>query len=562
MSSRLKSRFGFTLIELLVVILVIAVLIAVAAPSFLGQTKKAQDSVAKQNLSISWKAALSSATSNSTGQGVYPAASVLAGTGPDSVKAGEPSLTVSVGGYSAASSASSPSHIYISSSSTGALYLAFVRSDSGTVWCMSAPSGGQQEIYSGDACSTLGGPPAPTNISPPVISGPPYTGDILTSTSGSWSGSPTSYDYQWYTCSGTDTLTTPISDADTSQYTIEQSSGYIGIRVTATNDGGSTSADSSCIEVLGEAHVPAQLTKPTISGPPYVGYALTVTSNGTWQGGANTPASFTYQWRYSSGGTYDIPGATSNTYTPTADRIGQIVSVVVTAHNGAGQDSGNPSNWSAQVVNPIPEQLTRPTISGLIDGVAYVGQPLTTDIGTWRTTPSVYAPTSYTYQWQYVLASNGSRYDIADATSDTYTPTGDIAGNAVRVVVTAHNPSGSESGNAANQTPYVVNPAPVQLARPTMNVGSGGLVCSGQTLTVTGLGGWQTSPSFYTPDSYSYQWYSTGGLITGATSTSYTATAEDGVNQVSLSVYVTAHNVYGSSSGQSAYWTGYVHRWC
>jgi type IV pilus assembly protein PilA len=46
----LARERAFTLIELLVVILIVGILIAVAAPSFLGQVNKANDSVAQQNL--------------------------------------------------------------------------------------------------------------------------------------------------------------------------------------------------------------------------------------------------------------------------------------------------------------------------------------------------------------------------------------------------------------------------------------------------------------------------------------------------------------------------------
>ena len=44
---RMKSQKGFTLIELLVVIIIIAILAAIAIPTFLGQRQKAYDAAAK-----------------------------------------------------------------------------------------------------------------------------------------------------------------------------------------------------------------------------------------------------------------------------------------------------------------------------------------------------------------------------------------------------------------------------------------------------------------------------------------------------------------------------------
>ena len=45
-----RTDQGFTLVELMIVVLIVAILIAIAIPTFLGQRKEAQDSAAKSNL--------------------------------------------------------------------------------------------------------------------------------------------------------------------------------------------------------------------------------------------------------------------------------------------------------------------------------------------------------------------------------------------------------------------------------------------------------------------------------------------------------------------------------
>lgn len=93
---------------------------------------------------------------------------------------------------------------------------------------------------------------APRNTAEPTIAGIPRVGSTLTATNGSWSGSPTSFSYRWYSCPSSGgrsdaTDCTALGGATAQSYA--PAAGTVGrrlrVRVTAANASGSTSAVSN-----------------------------------------------------------------------------------------------------------------------------------------------------------------------------------------------------------------------------------------------------------------------------------------------------------------------------
>ena len=93
----------------------------------------------------------------------------------------------------------------------------------------------------------------PTNTVLPVVSGSTNQGQILATTNGSWSGSPTpTYTYQWQDCNISGLSCSNISGATASTYTLQSTDvGHtIDAVVTATNTSGATSATSAYTAII------------------------------------------------------------------------------------------------------------------------------------------------------------------------------------------------------------------------------------------------------------------------------------------------------------------------
>jgi hypothetical protein len=97
-------------------------------------------------------------------------------------------------------------------------------------------------------------PPTPANSAAPTISGTTTFGQVLTTTTGTWSNSPT-YSYQWSRSATSGGSYTNISGATSSTYTLVTADvgQYLKSTVTATNGSGSAAATSSATAQIAKA---------------------------------------------------------------------------------------------------------------------------------------------------------------------------------------------------------------------------------------------------------------------------------------------------------------------
>jgi hypothetical protein len=181
---------------------------------------------------------------------------------------------------------------------------------------------------------------APRNSALPTITGSAVSGQTLTATTGTWTGEPTSFAYQWQRCDAAGVTCASIVGATGPSYAVVDADVGTTLRVgiTARNAAGSATAVSDPSSIIAAAGAPMNTSLPTISGTAQVGQTLTA-GTGSWTG---SPASFGFHWqRCNSSGTgcIDVPGATSGTLALTSADLGATIRVVVTATNGLGAGS-------------------------------------------------------------------------------------------------------------------------------------------------------------------------------------------------------------------------------
>ncbi|RFA16006.1 hypothetical protein B7R22_05245 [Subtercola boreus] len=253
--------------------------------------------------------------------------------------------------------------------------------------------------------------PRPVIATPPTLSGGAQVGQVLKTTSGTWSTGGLTFAYAWYrdgvVISGATGSTHSVVAADMGHRIMAQ--------VTASKLGYNTATAKSAASATVLDAPPTIETKPTISGTASVDRALTA-APGAW---SRTGLTFAYTWTYE--GSTTVLGSGASYVLAPAD-YGKKITVTVTA-SAAGSASGVATSLSTTAVAAGAAPTF--TVAPVITGKTIVGQTLTTTHGSWSS-----GGLTYTYQW----TRNGGA--ISGATKTTYVLTKADQGTKIGMTVT------------------------------------------------------------------------------------------------------------------------------
>jgi hypothetical protein len=379
-----------------------------------------------------------------------------------------------------------------------------------------------------------GQPTPPSNTALPSLSGTLALGATISTSAGTWLGSPTiTYGYQWQRCDANGDNCADIGGASSDHYVAADADvgSTLRVVVTATNYLGSAQATSDASVVVEPMQPPLNDVTPTIVNDGDTGVMLQ--SEGTWSGSDATTT--TYQWRRcdaDGNNCVDIDGETADNYQFVTDDVGSSIRVVVTKSNDAGTGTGT-SDAVAAILPPVNDVV--PTIVN----VGYTGAVLQ-NAGTWSGSDA----TSTTYQWQRCDADGNNCVDIDSATDDNYQFVIADSAHTVRIVVSETNDAGTGVGYS---DPYLVTDVkPATTVSPAVS----GSAIEGRTVTST-TGTWTGTATI----AYTSQWYrcsdrSTCSAIAGATHTTYLVGPAD-VGKY-LQFWVNASNTAGLTVAKSA----------
>ena len=367
------------------------------------------------------------------------------------------------------------------------------------------------------------------NVSAPSIAGSAVQGASLAASTGTWSGSPTSYAYSWMDCdsSGANCATIAGATGATDTLVASDVAHTVRVAVTATDDRGSVTSQSAPTSLVKAA--PALDTQPP--GAPS-GLATTFIAQ----------SSVTLSWNASSDNVgvtgYDVfldavpVGSTSQTsYAFSGLSCAMSYTLGVDAHDAAG----NRSAVSTLIVTTTPCSDTSPPSAptNLSESAA-----TTSSI-----TAGWTASTDNVRVTGYRVFLDGSLLGTTATTS--YSFSGLACGTSHQVVVDAHDAAGNNSAQAAATMATAVCPPPPP--------GDSTPPSTPAALSITSA--WQTTLALsWTASSDNvgvagYGVYSNGTLAASSAGTSYTLTGL--TCGTSYTIAIDAYDTAGNRSGKA-----------
>jgi hypothetical protein len=270
----------------------------------------------------------------------------------------------------------------------------------------------------------------PSNTVPPAITGSAAVGQTLTTSNGTWTENPTSFDYEWLRCpssggssDGSDCASIGVT---TNSYVV--ATGDVGFtlrtRVTAhTSDSKATALSDHTAIVVAEAK-PPNTAPPTISGTATVGSTLTA-NPGTWTGSSIT---FTFQWRQcdaSGANCTAITGATGNTYTIASGDVDHTIRVDVTGKDATGSNTVTSAQTATVTTGaaPAPPATGCPTDKSTSPiNVSQVTPPARLLIDKQQSRPNVITQSTQTIVLRFHVSACSGRSIVGALVYQTATP--------------------------------------------------------------------------------------------------------------------------------------------
>ncbi len=339
-------------------------------------------------------------------------------------------------------------------------------------------------------------------------------------------GAIASITYQWQISPDGNTGWQSISNATSSDFTINSDQSQVGkyLRVVAT----STDALSGETEFASNAEAISNVNdapigfSASISGNAAENETLTASTSVTSDDdGLDDPVSFSYQWQRSTDGSSwsDIAGASSAEFIPNDAEVGFYLRVVASYTDNQGTVETVASSATASTIANVNDAPVG--FSASISGNAAENETLTASASVTSDDDGLDDPVSFSYQWQRSTDGGSSWNNITDATSASYTLGDDDASNQVRVSVSYTDNLGTEETvSSSAQTVTNVNDAPIGFS-----ASISGNAAENETLTAS-TSVTSDDDGLDDPVSFSYQWQrSTDGSswsdIAGASSAEF-----------------------------------------